>query len=254
MLFVGGVVLGVRGMREQPIQSPARPIAPGPRSPLTLQAVEDEWRTLHDPLLHAADGPASPKQAKPSASTPPPDELSLALAKLRTLFPDPPYAWEDELENVCSIPSAFGCLQTGTRLKRRGVVSVLKNAFEGLNRSDATEYLIILFDVLKLAPMERRLDLVPAAVAAEKRAREEYDLAKARHQRRASEVENKYQLEVDLAKAKHAQWREFGIYGIASGLGLLVVVSLFLAFLSVERHTRALDALLQRSVPRGGGD
>jgi uncharacterized membrane protein len=34
-----------------------------------------------------------------------------------------------------------------------------------------------------------------------------------------------------------------GLYGVGAGFSLLIVVSLFLAFLSMERHTRALEKL-----------
>ncbi len=51
------------------------------------------------------------------------------------------------------------------------------------------------------------------------------------------------------ATAEHDQWRMIGIYGVGGGVSLLVVVSLFLAFLSMERHTRALDRLTSGLAP-----
>ena len=42
----------------------------------------------------------------------------------------------------------------------------------------------------------------------------------------------------------------FGLYGVGAGFALLIVVSLFLAFLAMERHTRALERLVGADLGR----
>ncbi|MDF3069925.1 MAG: hypothetical protein K0R38_5526 [Polyangiaceae bacterium] len=76
-------------------------------------------------------------------------------------------------------------------------------------------------------------------------------------QRQAREAADQYATDVQLNDAKYRQWRQSGFYGVAAGFVLLIVVSLFLAFLSMERHTRALEqvtSLMLANAPKVARD
>lgn len=252
LLFIGGVVVGARGLTKEDIPPPpAAPPSPA-RTPLTLAAVEREFQREVAANAQAAGGIELKPQPGEATRPPAPEEdaLKKAVDRLRTLFPDPPYSWQNDVETVCSVPSAFGCLQSGTRIKRYGVAGSISQALEGTTRSEAIEYLGILFDVLSVAPVDRRLALVVPTIVAEKQAREDYQRLVAKQRREAEERQSNYQLQLDLARAKHAEWRQLGMYGLGAGFSLLIVVSLFLAFLSMERHTRALERLVATVTPR----
>jgi hypothetical protein len=251
LLFLGGVAFGARSLAKEDIPAPAPPPPVPARAPLTLAEVEDQLRRDAAASAQAAGGIELTPQPGESTRVPAPEEdaLKKAVDRLKTLFPDPPYSWQNELETVCSVPSAFGCLQSGTRIKRYGVAGTISKALEGMNRSEAIEFLGILFEVLKLAPVDRRLALVLPTISAEKQARDDYARLVAKHRHDTEEQQTKYQLEVDLDRAKHAEWRQLGMYGLGAGFSLLIVVSLFLAFLSMERHTRVLESLVSKLGP-----
>lgn len=147
------------------------------------------------------------------------------------------------MEKVCSAPTSFGCLQWGTRIKRQGVVSALNAALRGTPRDELVGYIRVMARVLKQAPVEKRLELAPAVIAAEREARERHAAALNEHKTEAREAEEKYAADVQENDAKYKAWRQSAIYGVGAGFTLLIVVSLFLAFLSMERHTRALEQL-----------
>lgn len=251
LLFLGGVAFGARSLAKEDIPAPAPPPPVPARAPLTLAEVEDQLRRDAAASAQAAGGiELTPQPGEPTrVPAPEEDALKKAVDRLKTLFPDPPYSWQNELETVCSVPSAFGCLQSGTRIKRYGVAGTISKALEGMNRSEAIEFLGILFEVLKLAPVDRRLALVLPTISAEKQARDDYARLVAKHRHDTEEQQTKYQLEVELDRAKHAEWRQLGMYGLGAGFSLLIVVSLFLAFLSMERHTRVLESLVSKLGP-----
>lgn len=257
LLFVGGVVLGLRSLAKSEVPKPA-PAKPTPeRAQLTYAEVMAQMqraaRVHAGSTVQAESQPGSPN-GRAQAEDP---ELEAASKELRAAFPDPPYSWEDEVEKTCSVPTSFGCLQYGTRVKRQGVVSALNSAFRGTPRHELVEYIRVLARVLKEAPVEKRLELAASVIAAERDAREEHAAMADKLQRQAREAADQYATDVQLNDAKYRQWRQSGFYGVAAGFVLLIVVSLFLAFLSMERHTRALEqvtSLMLANAPKVARD
>lgn len=253
LLFLGGVAVGARSMLKTEVPPPATPPAPAARTPLSYGIVAAE---LHKEEERAKSGGAAVEvegqPGEPGDKTKAEDpELEAASKELRSAFPDPPYSWDNELEKTCTVPTSFGCLQWGTRIKRPGVVSVLSAALRGTPRDELVSYIRVLARVLKESPVEKRLEIAPTVIATERRERERHEQLLASHQQKAKEAQEKYQADVDLNNAKYRGWRELAIYGVGAGFFLLIVVSLFLAFLSMERHTRALEQL-SAALPRTG--
>ena len=252
VVFVGGAVVGVRGLSGNEIPKPVQPAGPAGRRQLDVTALIANVERQRARTAQAGSTielkPHSGRTANTSA--PEEDALDAALKALHAVFPDPPYSWENEVEQTCTTPTSFGCLQWGTRIKRYGVVGVLSKAFEGMDRAEAIDFLGVLTRTLKLAPVEKRLDLVVPIIQAEREARADFESQQSKYKRTLEEAQTKYQTEVEADHAKHTQWRQLGLYGLALGFGLLITVSLFLAFLSMERHTRALETLLAQNASR----
>jgi hypothetical protein len=68
-----------------------------------------------------------------------------------------------------------------------------------------------------------------------------------RLQGRISEIEDRFAAETKANDQKHETRKMLGIYGAGAGFALLIVVSLFLAFLSMERQMRILERLSNAS-------
>jgi hypothetical protein len=240
LLCLGGVVLGIRSLAKSEVLPPAAAPAPAGRAPLTYAEVVAR---LQKEAARAGTGSAVQVEgdAAGSKQSSDDDELDAASKELRAVFPDPPYSWENEVEKTCTAPTSFGCLQWGTRVKRQGVVSALSATLRGTPRNELVGYIRVLARVLREAPVDKRLELAAGVIAAERSAREEHDALVKNHERSVQETKEKYDAEVEANDAKYQQWRQFAVYGVGAGFSLLIVVSLFLAFLSMERHTRALD-------------
>src|SRR6478752_6233466 len=241
LLFIAGVVLGARSLAKSDVPKPPPVKAPPDRAPLTYAEVlaqiqRDAARNAGSTVqIEGQDGDSKSTSQSEDA------ELEAASKELQAAFPDPPYSWQNEVEKTCTNPTPFGCLQYGTRIKRQGVVSALSAAFRGTPRGELIGYIRVLARVLKEAPVEKRLELAPAVIAAERKAREDQDAVVNGHKRRVREAEQQYATDVEINDAKYREWRQFGVYGVGAGFALLITVSLFLAFLSMERHSRALE-------------
>jgi hypothetical protein len=248
-MFIGGAVIGARGLADPEIPAPPQPATPPPRKPLTLEALQAELR--RQSARAAAVGSTIELKKEPASATPTlsgratiEDEWEMAAKRLRAVFPDPPYTWDNEMEEVCEVPTAFGCLRVGTRIKRFGVAGALTKLLEELNRTEALELIEVLVPLLAAAPVEQRLELVRPILEAERAARVDHEAALARHDAKLKVLKEQHDTAVLLSRAKHAEWRETGVYGLLIGFALLIIVSLFLAFLSMERHTRVLEKLV----------
>lgn len=257
LMFIGGIVVGIRGLAFTPVPQPELPPAPPPRQELTLEAAKAE---LKNPSAAEVGLPSLDVEALPPPGTRPDPEdtrLAAAVSSLQGLFPDPPYKWETEIEKVCSVPTSFGCLQWGNQVKRYGASVAVGRVFYGMDRSEAADLFTVVRKLLSTTPIEQRLSLVRPIVIAEMRARAAHEAAVDKHKRRVADIESAYDLEVAVNKARHEGWKQQGLYAMGAGFSLLISVSLFLAFLSMERHTRALEGLAFGSLPqagrRGGG-
>jgi hypothetical protein len=245
ILFVTGAVMGLRGLFKEPVALPIPPPAPVARAPVDYAAA-----------LKEVDSPAEKQPTQklkldsqlPSAKAKDPtrERIEATLSVIRGLFPDPPYSWNDVTEKVCAVPTSFGCLRIETRVKTVGVASTFETVLKNFDQDEALAYLTVLARVLGEAPSEKRADMIVPIVIAEIRSREAYAKLEREHRDKVARLNAKYDLDVAANEKKHEEWRAFGIAGVGGGFALLILVSIFLAFLSIERHTRALERLARQ--------
>jgi hypothetical protein len=256
LTFIGGVVVGTRGFLKTAIAQPAPPTAPSARAPLTYAAVQEQIareaeRAKNEGATIAFEEKDQPSHGGTPSHDPLQDELDKLIKTLQAQFPDPPYAWTNQMERVCVSQTAFGCLQYDNRIKKIGVVGTIGTALKGLDKNAIVKYLAVLARVLDQVPVDRRLEMIIPIVQAEKEAQASQEKIEREHQERVDEIDRKYKEAVRENDAEHEGWKMMGIYGLATGFGLLIVVSLFLAFLSMERHTRVLEKLVAGSLQEG---
>jgi hypothetical protein len=159
---------------------------------------------------------------------------------LRSLFPDSVQPWDDVTEEYCRVNSGYGCLEKGRRISRPGVSRVFHAAFGDAPEAEAAPVLEGVARVLRSAPAERRLMLiVPAAIA--------HMTAKAEHQKKVEEREKEVGAAAEKAEQARSERKELkvglgvgGLYVAGTGFSTAVLAGLFLAFLAIERHLRAL--------------
>ena len=267
LVFVAGVAVGTRGFVKQELPPPVPPPEPAARPALTYKLLLDELQHDADRSAHAAntiglddqEGGAPPAGAGTAGKDPLQERFDAALRDLQALFPEPAYTWTNQLERVCTAGGAFGCFHWDTRVKRQGVVGILTTALQpAKSRTDRVELLEVLVRVLKDAPEEKRGELIGPIVQTELRQRARFEALVAAYRAKVDEAKAEYARAVRESEEQHQTWRQWGLYGVGSGFALLIVVSLFLAFLSMERHTRALELLVAgaaagRAGPPGGG-
>ena len=253
LLFLAGGVFVVRSLAKPTIRPPATLVPPKPRSALSygqvaefMRAAEEERKTKTNRSLEQGEASksTSSSRARP-AENPYQARFAEIEKKLRALFNDPAYTWADEVESVCTEPTSFGCLHRENRLKRRGVVGAINAAVADVETVDERIRLLeVLITVLDQTPMQKRGEAIIPIVELEKgRVRSDQE-AMRKHEAQVSEQQARFHAEVEANDAKHRQWWQWGLYGLGSGFSLLIAVSLFLAFLSMERHTRAIEHLV----------
>jgi hypothetical protein len=204
--------------------APLPPVAPA-TEPMTLPAVE---QTL---TQHPEYARFDKLDLEDDGTRPPP-----VTAAIRALFPEPPYAWDDVFEEVCKVPTSYGCLERGRRLARRGVSRIVQRAL-----AEAPEDLsATVVAMLGSAPVERRGPLLLATVATYWASKDKQRDAAARRQREADEAEAKHNEAVEGAQEKKHDLMMGGAYAGAAGLSTMILASLFLALLAIERHVRIL--------------
>jgi hypothetical protein len=256
LVFVTGGGSWIRGALKAKVAAPAAIPPPAPLAPLSYADVaahvkaeaEQSARLATRPGTETAPAPSSPREP---TRDPYREKLDALSARLKQLFPDPPYAWENVVETVCTQPTDFGCLRRETRVKKAGVVGKINAALERVDGDSFVHVVEVLIGVLEQAPVEERETLLTAVLAMEQ-ARLERE--RAQRERWAAEVERQrqeYLATVAANEHRHATWRMWGMYGVAAGFALLIVVSLFLAFLAMERHLRLLQRLVANGATAG---
>jgi hypothetical protein len=254
LVFFAGGALVIRSLAKPTLQPPSPLAPPKPRPALSYAQVADYMRTLEDERrakanrgLEQGDGPQSTSQSQTSRpENPYQTRFGEIERKLRALFSDPSYTWADEIESVCVEPTSFGCLRRENRVKRRGVVGAINIAIAGVARDERIRLLDILIAVLEQTPMPNRGGAIIPTIELERSLARADEERSSKYEAQVAERTAQFRAEVAENDAKHRQWWTWGLYGLGAGFSLLIVVSLFLAFLSMERHTRALEHLVSQ--------
>jgi len=254
VVFLGGGALVIRSLAKKNIEPPAPLVPPKPRTALSFAQVaeyvrtsEEERRNSANRGLEEGDATHSTSQARSRGSENPIQaRFGEIEKKLRGLFSDPPYTWADEVESVCVDTTSFGCLRRESRVKRRGVVGAINVAVAGVDREERIRLLEILISVLEQTPLPKRGETIIPTIEMERTLTKTDEEALRSYEAKEAEQRSRFQAEDEENEAKHQKWWWQGLYGLGAGFSLLIAVSLLLAFLSMERHTRALEQLVTR--------
>jgi hypothetical protein len=255
---IGGVAVSMRGFFKTTVTAPIMPPPPPQRPKVNYSAVQQELdreaerATNEGSKIGFQDQDVPPTGNTEQAGRDPLEQRFDGLVRgLQSLFPAPTYVWTNQMERTCTAPTSFGCLRWENRIKKAGVVATINSALAGVVKDTPRDVikatmianLEVLTRVLSEAPIERRLELIEPILQIEKRSQARQANLELEHKARLAEMERNFKTEVELNEAKHEDWKTQGMYGLATGFVLLIVVSLFLAFLSMERHTRILEKL-----------
>jgi PAS domain-containing protein len=257
----GAVTLGL-GLWRPALPEPAPPPPLHEPGPLTLTAVE-AWQKERERAAARPEREGRPAAAPVQAQKEEDPaqaarrELEQILGQLRALFPAPAYTWDDVYEERCKVPSSYGCLQTERHLSRAGVPRLLQEALRGTPDGDVLPVLRALAAVLGQAPAERRGALLPTVVGAYRSIWRAYHEQRRAREAAIEEARQAHERRVREQDEEKARLRTAGLYGAASGMGLLVLVSLFLTHFAIERHLRLVRGLMagasrSSAAPRSG--
>jgi hypothetical protein len=255
VVFGIGALTGARGMAEPKVPEPRPLPTPAKPQPLTFKVVEAELgREAKEAAAEATDieyvGNEVDTDAEEGEVDPLRARRDRASEVLRKLFPEPTYTWTNQVETRCVAPTMFGCMRHQTKVVKEGVVGIINEAVKGLSAEESLAMVETLVAVLKDAPMEERGKLViPVARLATKQL-ELYREALDRHEEAVAALRQKYEEEVAATRDKHAELRKDGAQALGAGFAGVVIVSLFLAFLAIERHSRTLEMLATAAVRR----
>ncbi len=253
--FVGGGVLAVQSLTRRDVPAPAALRPPTPHSAISYAQVSEHIRKTEEERQRRSGGTLEQAANRSSSSAervertdPTAARLDEIGKRLRALFPDSSYAWADEVENVCVEPTAFGCLRRENRIKRRGIVGTINSVMRGIDSDDERMRILeLLIGVLEQTPVLKRGDMIIPTIQLEISLSADDAAAKESYEGKVTDQRAQYAREVEENEAKRQRWWRWGLTGLGTGFGLLIVVSVFLALLSMERHTRALERLATNS-------
>lgn len=269
--IVGGAVLGAKGMVKVPIEPPVAPTMPEPppAPPSITRERLEQWLAAREArkaaesarstaLFQETAGDATPRSGTPEASARDREraEIRQLFDQLGTLFPEPQYVWKDVVETYCARPTAFGCLQTSTRVAKPGISDALAALLKPLERSRSLEVLRLWHAMLPLFHVDARVTWAGHIVEASADFDADADGVVSDYESRIAKIRDSYEEQVadhrraEMARdARREQERTWGLYGVAGGLVLLILVSIFLVHFAIERHLRLMRevaALLER--------
>lgn len=249
LVFVAGVFFGVRSLTKIDVPEPSPVAPPQPPVPLGYQDIARFKKAMVDAQTEVGGTvAANPKTPAAKPGGPTPQEQVKALAeKLRALFPDPPYSWDNVVEKYCADPTAFGCLRTDVRVKRKGVVAIINAALDKVPEDQVIHLLEVLVAVLTATPVEERGEMVAVIVELERGRLKEFEEATRRYEADLAAQKLTREGAIAAEEALRVTWRGIALGAVGAGFAALIILSLFLAFLAMERHLRALDELLRRS-------
>jgi|GEM_PF-5317441 len=243
-------IIWMRGVSETSIDKPELPAAPAPRARINYQQLLKAMQREAEQSAQASQTVQYEQDGKRSGSDQKDETAKLRfnqlVRELQELFPAPTYTWTNQTERKCTVPSAYGCFRYETKIVRAGVAGIVQQAVSNVNAEVRLELLETLVAVLKEVPVEKRAEVIAPIVRFEQIDAADYDEVVRDHKEKTEEIEEKYQNDVREDKEKRAEWKRLGLYGLGAGLFGLVLVSLFLAFLAIERHSRALERVVAR--------
>ena len=246
LIFVGGSLLGLTSLMPKEVPAPALPTPVAPPAPLTYAQV------LETLAKKAQEPPPEPEEdlvvrkSKSDASAEDPIDVRIRelVVELQGLLPEPRYSWNDVVARVCTYPSPYGCLAYQNRTQTKGMRSVVVAAIEQVPERDVVPALEALVKVLKEAPEEARGELILPTVQTWLRLNRDFLRAQAAQHALIEQQTLEHRQKVAEAEAARALLQTQALQGMFVGFAAVILVSLFLAFLAMERHMRRMETLL----------
>lgn len=248
-VFLGGMVFGLRSFtnaevpQPQPVEEPVAPAPLGYRDVTRFRKAQVNAQTEVAGGGELANVPEPSTAGKPSRQ----EQVKALAARLRELFPDPPYSWDNVIERYCAEQTSFGCLRQDTRVKKKGVVALINAAVDKVPEDQVIHMLEVMVAVLPAAPVDERGELLLPIVELERQRLRDAAEAKRKYDEDVAEQKAAYARAVSNEESLRLAWRIGALWAVGAGFATLIVISLFLAFLAMERHLRALDELLRRN-------
>lgn len=175
-------------------------------------------------------------------------------AKIRELFPDSAYTWDDVTQEFCRSPSEFGCLEKGRKISKVGLRRMVTAVLGDLSNDDAATLWDGIRPALLQASVEKRARLILPSAIAYLEAAQAHQKETERRQKVVEDLNEKHAVDVSERTTLKALLIGGGLYGIGAGFSAMLLAGLFLAFLAAERHLRAIretqpavDSTLQHS-------
>lgn len=263
LAFGGGLITGFFGFVRVPVvKAPDPPPVPEP-PPLSLAAVE-KWQADQNAAdqtkrnrpdvgersrfaeqateVNKVSSSELERQRRQQQRT----QIETLINQLKTSFPDPPYVWEDLYKTTCvSFIQGYGCIKSERNLEKKGIVGVLSAKLENNKADDIIAKLGALQTVLSTAPVEKRGELIVVTLDAYDDIRRDYTQKVDERESIVARNEAEFRSDTAEQQASKSKFRQWGLYGVAAGLALIVLVSIFLAHLAIERQTRLLRGVLE---------
>jgi len=249
-LLIGTIVLGclaiVGGLLVAGISwlgpGPEQPVASPQPDPAKFQLeMAERWSAAH--VTAARDL----EQAALAVDTP-----GQIPTPLIPLLPSPPYASVDVWEDYCKVPSDYGCIQKGKRLKIPSAARTFSVLFGDLNEEDRNELVQVLAEHLPSLPIERRLGMVRPILTSFLELKVQNRKVLEAYEAKTRESQDSFSVEVGSHRDQQVALSLGGLWAALWGLGAVVSASLFVALLAIERHLRALRSTGQRASVPGG--
>ncbi len=265
LAVVAGVVIGTKGVIKVPIDPPTEPTLPPPppAPPSITKAALEKWfverasrraaeaadRARNVALYAESDdrGSAHAGSAEAIERDRERAEIRRLFDLLPTLFPAPTYAWEDVTESYCAKEGPFGCMETRTKVVKTGVGASISALLRTLERAESLRVLTLWHALLPAFPVGDRETWAGHLIEASHDLEADADAVKDAWEAEVHRIESEYESKVAAHRravadrdARREQERTWGVYGVAGGLVLMILVSIFLVHFAIERHLRLM--------------
>jgi hypothetical protein len=262
---IAGVAIGTKGVIKVPIDPPVEPTLPPPppAPPSITRAALEKWfaeresrraaeaaERARSVALYAESDDSGSAHAGGAEAT----ERERERAEIRrlfdllpTLFPAPTYVWEDVTESYCATPSSYTCLETRTRVVKAGIGASISGLLRKLERAESLRVLTLWHAILPAFAVEDRVTWAGHLIEAARDFKSDADSVMSTWESEVARIRHDYDSKVSAharaiaeRDARREQERTWGIYGVAGGLVLMILVSIFLVHFAIERHLRLM--------------
>lgn len=219
------------------LPGPKKAQAPAPPVPakLTMETAQ-KWAEEHPADIREVDQGALGL-----------DDPGTLPSSVASLFPEHVYARADVVEEFCRVPSDYGCLQRGKRIKKPSAARTFTALFHGVADRRRDELLGVLNEHLPPVPIEKRLSMVVPILMGYIQVQQQNKEAADAYAAKVKEIEEDFRTETAAHTAKQGMYSIGGVSAAGWGLGCVISASVFVALLAIERHLRELRRMREET-------